>query len=174
MKQAERISEASFLVNHMSYQSGMSRAFKSAAKVFQYVIDRYDGPVRSQSIKILNNLPSEIDDDFDNYFTIYRLSLVEFCAYISEEIYEIIDKGIDVNANSAANFDDYEKWCDFVNHFDEKKFSKLLQKYLLTNRQVCVREEDGEKVLLIGSNGMLWDFVDDYSSNWMRQQVREA
>lgn len=174
MKQAERINEASFLVNHKSYQSGMTRAFKSASKVFQDVIDSYDGPVRAPSAKELDNLPSDIDDDFDYYFKVYRLSFVEFCNYLSAEIYTILDNGINEDGNRASNMETYEKWCDFINHFDERKFSKLFQKYILTNGRVCVREEDGEKVLLIGSTGNLWDFVDDYSSNCMRQHVREA
>lgn len=174
MKQAERMIDASLFINHMAYQSGMSRAFKSAAKVFQDVVNSYDGPVRAPKLKELFNLPADIDDDFDYYFKVERLNLSNFCDKLSAEIYLIIDRGIHDYDDRGANFEHYTKWCDFVNHFDERKFSKLFQKNLLTNGQVCVREEDGEKVLLIGSTGNLWDFVDDYSSNWMRQHVREA
>lgn len=171
MKQAERISEASFLVNHMSYQSGMSNAFKSASNVFQDVLDNYEGRLIAPTLKELNNLPSEIGDDFYYYFKTERLTLSELCDKLSAEIYAIIDRGINDYDNRGANFEHYNKWCDFVNHFGERKFSKLFKKSLLTNRAVCVREIDGAKVLEIGSNVNLWEFVDDYSSDFIRERV---
>lgn len=171
MKQAERISEASFLVNHMTYQSGMSRAFKSAAKVFQDVIDCYDGPVRAPKLKELFNLPVDIDDDFDYYFKIERLTLSNFCDKLSAEIYAIIDRGIHDYDDRGASFEHYTKWCDFVKHFDEKKFSKLFQKTLLTNNAVCIREIDGEKVLEIGSNENLWEFVIEQTSPFLHSKL---
>lgn len=171
MKQAERISEASFLVNHMSYQSGMTRAFKQAAKVFQDVLDNYEGRLIKPTLKELNNIPSDIDDDFDCYFYINRLNLSCFCDKLSAEIYAIIDRGINDYDNRGANFEHYNKWCDFVNHFNERKFSKLFKKSLLTNRAVCVREFEGAKALEIGANVNLWEFVDDYSSDFIRERV---
>lgn len=175
MKQAERISEASFLVNHMTYQSGMSRAFKSAAKVFQDVLDNYEGRLINPTLKELNNLPSDIDDDFDCYFYTKRINLSCFCDKLSAEIYATIDRGINDYDNRGANFEYYEKWCGFVNHFNERKFSKLLQKSLLTNCAVRSFENcDSEKVLEIGSNSNLWEFVDEYSSNFIRERVCES
>lgn len=171
MKQAERISEASFLVNHMSYQSGMSRAFKSAAKVFQDVIDEYDGPVRAPKLKELFNLPVDIDDDYDYYFKVERLTLSNFCDKLSAEIYAIIDRGIERYDDMGANFEHYKKWCDFVNHFGAKKFSKLFQKTLLTNRAVCIREFDGEKVLEFGANENLWEFVFEQTSPLLHSKL---
>lgn len=175
MKQAERIIEASFLVNHMSYQSGMTRAFKQAAKVFQDVLYNYEGRLIKPTLKELNNLPSDIDDDFDCYFYTKRLNLSCFCDKLSAEIYAIIDRGLNDYANSCCNFDDYEKWCDFVSHFNERKFSKLFQKSLLTNRAVRSFENgDGEKCLEIGSNSNLWEFVDESSSDFIRERVYES
>ena len=171
MKQAERISEASFLVNHMSYQSGMSNAFKSAATVLQDVLDNYEGRLHAPTFKELNNLPSDVADDFYYYFKIERLTLSNFCDKLSAEIYAIIDRGINDYDNRGANFEHYVKWCDFVNHFNERKFSKLFQKSLLTNNAVCVREIDGAKVLEIGANVNLWEFVDDYSSDFLHKRV---
>lgn len=175
MKQAERISEASFLVNHMSYQSGMTRAFKQAAKVFQYVLDNYGGRLIKPTLKELNNLPSDIDDDFDCYFYTKRLNLSCFCDKLSAEIYAIIDREIREDADGCSNYETYEKWCDFVNHFNERKFSKLFQKSLLTSRAVRSFENfDGEKVLEVGSNDNLWEFVDEYSSDFIRERVCES
>ena len=175
MKQAERISEASFLVNHMSYQSGMSRAFKQAAKVFQDVLDNYEGRLIAPTLKELNNLPSDIDDDFDCYFYIKRLNLSCFCDKLSAEIYAIIDRGISEDADGCSNYETYEKWCDFVNHFNERKFSKLFKKSLLTNRAVRSFENfDDEKALEIGSNANLWEFVDESSSDFIRERVCES
>lgn len=161
MKQAERMIDAYLFINRMTYNSGMSRAFRSAAKVFEDVVDSYDGPVRAPSVKELNNLPDDIDDDFDHYFFIKNMTFVEFCNEISREVYKILDADIERDADSAANFDYYEKWCDFVNHFDEKKFSKLFQKYLLTNGKVRKVKEDGRELLEIGSFGNLWRFIAD-------------
>ena len=175
MKQAERISEASFLVNHMSYQSGMTRAFKSASKVFQDVLNNYEGRLIAPTLKELNNLPSDIDDDFDCYFYIKRLNLSCFCDKLAAEIYETIDRGIREDADRCSNDETYEKWCDFVNNFNERKFSKLFQKSLLTSRAVrCFENGDGEKVLEIGSNANLWEFVDEYSSDFIRERVCES
>lgn len=175
MKQAERISEASFFVNHMSYQSGMTRAFKQAAKVFQDVLDNYEWRLFAPTLKELNNLPSDIDDDFDCYFYVKRLNLPCFCDKLSAEIYNIIDRGINDYDNRGASFEHYNKWCDFVNHFNERKFSKLFQKSLLTNRAVRSFENgDGEKVLEIGSNANLWEFVDESSSDFIRERVCES
>ena len=175
MKQAERISETSFLVNHMSYQSGMTRAFKSAAKVFQDVLDNYKGRLIKPTLKELNNLSSDIDDDFDRYFYTKRLNLSCFCDKISAEIYATIDRGINDYDNRGANFEHYKKWCDFVNHFNERKFSKLFQKSLLTSRAVrSFKNGDGEKILEIGSNANLWEFVDEYSSDFIRERVCES
>ena len=171
MKQAERINEASFLVNHMSYQSGMSNAFKSASNVFQDVLDNYEGRLIAPTLKELNNLSSDIDDDFYYYFKTERLTLSTFCDKLSAEIYAIIDRGIHDYDDKGANFEHYNKWCDFVNHFDERKFSKLFQKTLLTNRAVCIREIDGVKILEFGANVNLWEFVEDYSSNFLRERV---
>lgn len=171
MKQAERISEASFLVDHMSYQSGMTRAFKSASKVFQDVLDNYEGRLIVPTLKELNNLPSDVDDDFDYYFKIERLTLSNFCDKLSAEIYATIDRGINDYDNRGANFEHYNKWCDFVNHFDERKFSKLFQKSLLTNRAVCVHEIDGENVLEIGSNENLWGFVIEHTSPFLHSKL---
>ena len=171
MKQAERISEASFLVNHMSYQSGMSRAFKSAARVFQDVLDNYGGRLIAPTLKELNNLPSDIDDDFDYFFKIERLALNNFCDKLSAEIYATIDRGIHDYDNRGANFEHYNKWCDFVNHFNERKFSKLFQKSLLTNCAVCVREIDGEKVLEFGANENLWEFVIEQTSPFLHSKL---
>lgn len=175
MKQAERINEASFLVSHMTYQSGMTRAFKQAAKVFQDVLDNYEWRLIAPTLKELNNLPSDIDDDFDCYFYVKRLNLSCFCDKLSAEIYAIIDRGINDYDNSGASFEHYNKWCDFVNHFNERKFSKLFQKSLLTDRAVRSFENcDGEKVLEIGSNANLWEFVDEYSSDFIRERVFES
>ena len=171
MKQAERISEASFLVNHMSYQSGVNRAFKSAAKVFQDVLDNYEGRLHAPTLKELFNLPADIDDDFDYYFKVEHLKLSCFCDKLSAEIYAILERGINDYANRVANFEHYTKWCDFVNHFDERKFSKLFQKSLLTNRAVCIREFDGEKVLEFGSNENLWKFVIEQTSPFLHSKL---
>ena len=175
MKQAKRINEASFLVNHMSYQSSMTSAFKSAAKVFQDVLDNYEGRLTAPTLKDLNNIPSDIDDDCDCYFYIKRLNLSCFCDKLSAEIYAIIDSGINAYDNRGANFEHYNKWCDFVNHFDERKFSKLFQKSLLTSSAVRFFENgDGEKALEIGSNANLWEFVDEHSSDFIRERVCES
>ena len=175
MKQAERISEASYLANCMSYQSKMTRAFKSAATVFQDVLDNYEGRLIAPTLKELNNLPSDIDDDFSCYFCVKRLNLSCFCDKISAEIYAIIDSGINDYDNRGGIFEHYKKWCNFVNHFNERKFSKLLQKSILTNRAVRSFENgDGEKVLEIGSNVNLWEFIDDYSSDFIRERVCES
>ena len=175
MKQTERISEVSFLVNHLSYQSRMSRAFKSAAKVFQDVLDNYEGRLIALTLKELNSIPSDINDDFDYYFYIKRLNLPCFSDKLSAEIYAIIDRGINDYDNRGANFEHYEKWCDFVNNFNERKFSKLFQKSLLTNRAVRSFENcDGEKILEIGSNANLWEFVDDFSSDFISDRVCES
>lgn len=171
MKQAERISEASFLVNHMSYQSGVNRAFKSAAKVFQDVLDNYEGRLHAPTLKELFNLPADIDDDFDYYFKVEHLKLSCFCDKLSAEIYAILERGINDYANRVANFEHYTKWCDFVNHFNERKFSKLFQKTLLTNRAVCIREFDGEKVLEFGSNENLWKFVIEQTSPFLHSKL---
>lgn len=171
MKQAERISKATFLVSHMTYQSGMTRSFKSAAKVFQDVLDNYEGRLIAPTLKELNNLPSDIDDDFDYYFKVERLTLSNFCDKLSAEIYAIIDRGIHDYDDRGANFEHYTKWCDFVNHFNERKFSKLFQKTLLTNRAVCVREIDDEKVLEFGANENLWEFVLEQTSPFLHSRL---
>ena len=173
MKQAERINEASFLVNHMSYQSGMSRAFKSAVKVFQDVLDNYEGRLIAPTLKELNSIPSDIDDDFDYYFKIERLNLSCFCDKLSAEIYAIIDRGIHDYDDRGANFEHYTKWCDFVNHFNERKFSKLFQKTLLTNRAVCIREFDGEKRLEIGCDERLFCFAKYFTNNFLYDVICE-
>lgn len=175
MKQAERIRETSFFVEHKGYQSSMPLEFKTAAKVFIDVLNVYDGAVRNPSIKELNNLSSELDDDFEIYFYVKQLNLNEFAELLSAEVYATIEHGMNDDANRAANFEDYNKWCDFVNHFDEKKFSKLFQKFLLTNRAVrSFVQFDGTKTLEIGSGYRLWDFVDDYSSNFLRGKITQC
>lgn len=171
MKQTERMIDASLFINHMSYQSGMTRSFKSAAKVFQDVLNNYEGRLIAPTLKELNNLPSDIDDDFDYYFKAERLTLPTFCDKLSAEIYAIIDRGIHDYDDRGANFEHYTKWCDFVKHFNERKFSKLFQKSLLTNRAVCVREIDGEKILEFGANENLWEFVLEHTSPFLRSRL---
>lgn len=173
MKQAERMIDASLLVNHMSYQSGMSRAFKSAAKVFQDVIDSYDGPVRAPSAKELKSFPHNNLDEFDYVFEVDRITFVGFCDIVSEDIYNILEDEINKDGNQSANFEDYNKWCDFVNHFNEKKFSKLLQKILLTSKAVSYFERDGELFFEIGSGENLFSFATDYASGFLRGCVYE-
>lgn len=173
MKQAERISEASLFINRMTYQSGMTRAFKSAAKVFQDVIDSYDGPVRAPSAKELKSFPHNILDDFDYVFEVDRITFVGFCDIVSEDIYNILEDEINKDGNQSANFEHYNKWCDFVNHFNEKKFSKLLQKTLLTSKAVGYFERDGEMFFEIGSDENLFTFAADYASGFLRGCVIE-
>ena len=173
MKQAERMIDASHFINHMSYKSGMSRAFKSAAKVLQDVIDNYDGPVRAPSAKELKSLPNNIFDEFDYVFEVDRITFVGFCDIVSEDIYNILEEGFYKDGNQSANFEHYNKWFDFVNHFNEKKFSKLLQKILLTSKAVSYFERDGEMFFEIGSGENLFSFASNYASGFLRGCIYE-
>ena len=111
MKQAERISEASFLIDHMSYQSGITPAFKSAAKVFQDVLNNYEGRLTAPTLKEKNNLPSDIDDDFDCYFYTKKLNLSCFCDKLSaacavpallHQLFRHLDRALHPKAEARA------------------------------------------------------------------------
>ena len=171
--QEERISNAYFIANNLTYVDGISRDFRAAVKVFKDSLNYYRTNFRGPSKKDLKNLPRNNLDNFDYVFEVEELSFVEFCDIVSSNVFEILNKTIKTNEYRNADFKHYNEWCDFVKHFDEKSFSKLFQKNLLTNNAVSCFEKNGEKRLEIGCDERLLCFIKYFTSNYLKAVIRE-
>ena len=171
--QEERISNAYFIANNLTYADGISREFRAAVKVFKDTLNYSRTNFRGPSKKDLKNLSKNNLDKFDYAFEVKELSFVDFCDIVSSNVFEILNKTIKTDEYRSADFRHYNEWCDFVKHFDEKNFSKLFQKNLLTNNAVSCFEKNGEKRLEIGCDERLLCFIKYFTSNYLKAVIRE-
>lgn len=171
--QEERISNAYFIANNLTYVDGVSREFRAAVKVFKDALNYSRTNFRGPSKKDFLNLSKNSLDKFDYVFEVEELSFVEFCDIVSFNIFEILNKTIKGDEYKNADFKHYNEWCDFVKHFDEKKFSKLFQKNLLTNRAVSCFEEHDKKRLEIGCDERLLCFIKYFTRNCLKSVICE-
>lgn len=171
--QEERISNAYFIANNLTYVDGISREFRAAVKVFKDTLNYSRTNFHGPSKKDLKNLPKNNLDKFDYVFEVEDLSFVEFCDIVSSNVFEILNKTIKTDEYRNADFKHYNEWCDFVKHFDEKKFSKLFQKNLLTDGAVSCFEKNGEKHLELGCDERLLCFIKYFTSNCLKSAIRE-
>lgn len=163
-RQDEVVGNAYFISNNLTYEHGISRDFRAAVKVFKDVLNSYRSNFRAPNKRILDNLAKNDLDGFDYAFGVEELSFIEFCDIVSSNIFEILNKTIKSDKYRDSDFDNYNEWCDFIKNFDEKKFSKLFQKHLLTNNAVSCFVENGKKRLEIGCDERLFCFVKFFTS----------
>lgn len=171
--QDERISNAYFIANNLTYIDGISREFRAAVKVFKDALNYYRINFRGPSKKDLKSLSKNSLDKFDYVFEVEELSFVEFCDIVSSNVFEILNNTIKADEYKIADFKHYNEWCDFVKHFDERKFSKLFQKNLLTNNAVSCFEENDKSRLEIGCDERLLCFLKYFTSNCLKSVIRE-